>query len=472
MNGTEAPAVSSGTFTLADAGGGLGTPADIPSEDVRQAMAFEKDADRILREGRPFEYILQTFSLDHEGDLSVARCMALVFASSSVANGDGLHCYLSGSSGKGKSHAADTMFKQLPAEYRYNRSFSDRYLFYAGNDPQSGLKEGVVVLVDDQTMSESVQEIFKVAVSHFREGTDYGTVVNQKPHTLKMPPRISWCLLKVDDPGDDQVMNRLIQARIQETEEKIRDSAKKIQQKYRDLKKKNIEKDRPEVRVCREIWAKIKIERVAVEVPCASYVIFADYENLRNHELFFNLVMAHAVIYRWQRREIGVTEDEIPIIEATEADYKEARYIFEALHSFGGQRHNTLRSEDAVIDALIRMNPENGIFTVGQVATATGLSHNNCYRALNGRVGGKVAANMGGLLEKCPFIQKAGKRGQYELESETEIVQRGYINSEITRKESRNEEIYTVDVKALTAWKNQVEPVRLAREFKWERRAA
>lgn len=284
-----------------------------------------------------------------------------------------------------------------------------------------------------------------------------------------MPPRISWCLLKVDDPGDDQVMNRLIQARIQETEEKIRDSAEKIQEKYRDLSKKNIEKDRPEVRVCREIWAKIKIERIAVEVPCAGYVIFADYENLRNHELFFNLVMAHAVIHRWQRKEIGTTEDEIPIIEATEADYKEARYIFEALHSFGGQRHNTLQKEDAVIDALIRMNPEGGIFTTREIAEETQLSYAQIYRALNGRTSGKVMEKLGGLLAKCPCIQKAGKRGRYELESETEIVQGKYQNTEITRKESRNEDIYTVDVKALTSWKDQVEPVRLTPGFKWDK---
>ncbi len=440
----------------------------IAKENLQVLESIETEAETVLKEGRPFEYFLNTFRMDHEGDLTVARCMALVFASSSVANGDGLHCYLSGSSGKGKTHAAETMFKQLPSEYRYNRSFSDRYLFYAGNDPTSGLKPGVVVLVDDQTMSESVQEIFKVAVSHFKEGTDYGTVVNQKPHTLKMPPRISWCLLKVDDPGDDQVMNRLIQARIQETEEKIRDSAKKIQEKYRDLKKKNIVTDRREIRVCQSIWNRIKSDLVAVEVPCAGHVLFAEYENLRNHELFFNLVMAHAVIHRWQRREIGKTEDEISIIKATEQDYKEARDIFAALHSFGGQKHNTLKNEDVLIDALIRLNPDDNLFTLREIATETGLSHNQCYRAINGRSGGKVVAEMGGLLAKCPFIQKGGKRGQYELETETQIVQGKFQNSEITRKESRNEDIYTVDVKALTAWKNQIEPVRLVSGFKWE----
>lgn len=436
--------------------------------NVRELTRILDEADRILKEGTPFDYFLNTFQLDHEGDLTAARSMALVFAAGSVANGDGLHCYLSGSSGKGKTHAAETMFRQLPKEYRFNRSFSDRYLFYAGNDSNSGLKSGVVVLVDDQTMSETVQEIFKVSVSHYRDGTDYGTVVNQKSHTLKMPGRVSWVLLKVDDPGDDQVMNRVIQARIQETEEKIKDSAKKIQQKYRDLKRKSIDTDRREILICREMWNRIKLENVAVEVPCAGHVEFADYGNLRNHELFFNLIMAHAVIHRWQRDEVGRTEDDIPIVLATESDYKEALLIFESLYSFGGQRHNTLKNEDTVIEALIAMNPEDGIFTIRQVANETGLDYNAAYRSVNGRSDGKNSAKLGGLLAKCPAIQKGGRRGQYDLETETQIIEGKRTHGELIRKESYNEDFYEVDVKALKTWKDHEEPVKLAPGFKWE----
>lgn len=437
-------------------------------ENTNDVLRIEAEAERILQEGRPFEYFISTFALDHEGDLTAARCMAMVFASSAVSNGEGVHCYLSGSSGRGKTHAAETMFRQLPDDFRYNLGFSDKFLFYAGNDAKTGLKGGVVILIDDQTMSESVQEIFKVSVSHYREGTKYGTVVNQKAIVLNVPARLSWILLKVDDPGDDQVMNRVIQARIQETDEKIRDSAKKIQEKYQNLQKKNIQSDRREIRICRSMWQKIKDLRVAVEVPCAGHVIFADYENLRNHELFFNLIMAHAVIHRWQRRETGITEDNIPIILATEADYKEARLIFESLHSFGGQRHRTLQNEDLVIDALIGLNPENGIFTIRQVAAVAGLSHKVCGRALNGREStGKVKGEMGGLLDKCPFIQKMGKRGKYELETETEIVNKKDRVVEITRKESFNEEIYQVNLDSLKAWRNNSIPVWLAPGFKW-----
>ncbi|RPJ52523.1 MAG: hypothetical protein EHJ95_03910, partial [Methanobacteriota archaeon] len=232
--------------------------------NVEAVVAIEREAEGILKSRNPFKYFLDAFKLDHEGDLTTARCITLVFAASSVANGDGLHAYLSGASGRGKSHSAETMFRQLPDEYRYNRSFSDRYLYYAGNDATSGLKEGVVVLVDDQTMSESVQELFKVSTSHYNDpaGTIYGTVLSQKAITLRMPPRISWVLLKVDDPGDDQVMNRLIQCRIDESEAKVRDSAKRIQNKYANLSERTVDKERREIQVCRSMWTRLKGERV------------------------------------------------------------------------------------------------------------------------------------------------------------------------------------------------------------------
>jgi len=152
----------------------------------------------------------------------------------------------------------------------------------------------------------------------------------------------------------------------------------------------------------------------------------------------------------------------------TEADYKEAKNIFEALYSFGGQKHNTLKNEDEVIEALIRLNPENSIFTLRQVAAETGLNHSTVHRAINGRTDGKAMAKLGGLLAKCPFIQKGGKRGQFELQTDVQYIKNGNQTTEITRKENYNEDIYRVDVKALAAWKNHVEPVRLALAFRWE----
>ncbi len=439
-------------------------PEDDVSANVREALERDGvlEAEQILRKGKPFDYFLKTYQLDHEGDLTPARVMALTFASSAVINGDGLHTYLSGNSGRGKSHAAETMMKQLPDQYRYNRAFSDKYLYYAGSG--GGLIEGAVIMVDDQTMSPQIQELFKVGVSNFQQGVKYGTVMNQKAITLELPPRISWCMLKVDDPGDDQVMNRLIQARIDESEEKIKASAQKIQGKYCGLERKVVKEDRKEVKICRHMWGEIKGNKVAVEVPCAGSVKFLDYHNLRNHELFFNLVMAHAVIHQFQRNVIGYTTDGEKIIEATYEDYKEAKWIFEALYQFGGQRYNTLRSEDSVISALLAMDLDEGIFTIKDLSTVTGLNDYDIRRALNGRRG-KDGNLLGGLLSKCPHIVRVGNLSNHE--TKTEYNQRG--QTEVSSKKTWNQEIYKVHMERLELWKRDGvgEPVWLDDSFEW-----
>ena len=428
----------------------------------REAESRRREADRILREGRPFKYLIDTFQRDHEGDLTAARCLALVFASGSVINGDGLHALISGTSGRGKSHSARMMYTQLPDRYKCNKRFSDKHLYYMAES--GGINEGAVILIDDETLSETIQELLKWYTSEYNKGIHYGTVYQQKSKELNLPARISWVILKTDQPGDDQVMNRLIQCRVDESEDKVRASARKIQEKYRNLKNRTVGKDRREVVVCQEIWRRIKAEPVAVEVPCAGSVRFADYDNLRNHEIFFNILMAHAVIHRWQRKQIGTTEDGYTIIEASEDDYKEAKTIFEALFAFGGQKHNTLTNEDKVARALLKMNPSDGVFTIREVAAITELPHKTIRRALHGREGGKAGDGLGGLLEKCPAIQSKGRRGQYELE-----ISRSdrYDSGEIIRKEHFNEEVFSVNLVKLQTWLKGGEPVWLE-NFKWE----
>jgi hypothetical protein len=431
-----------------------------------RAAHLKKMADGILATGNPYQYFLDTFQLDHAGDLTAARSLILTFASSSVANGDGLNTYLSGSSGRGKSHTATIMFQQIPGKYNFNRSFSDRYLLYASMNAATGLSPGAVVLIDDQTMSPTIQELFKVAVSNFKDGVQYGTVLKQTAVDLKMPPRVAWVLLKVDDPGDDQVMNRLIQARIIEDDEKVKEAADMIQSKYHKLTEKNVKNARDEVVVCQHMWNWLKENMVAVECPCAGYVRFGDYHNLRNHEIFFNMMMAHATIFQQQRKIVGETIDGIKIIEASKEDYKEAKYIFEALHRFGGQKHNTIKNEDLVIKAMLELQKK--VVTMKDIAGKVGLQYTSAYRALHGRRG-KDGNILGGLLDKCPYIQKADKRGRYEMEMEHNYTQ-GHSGgtTEIIRKESYNEDIYEIDISGLESWSGIGELVSLPHSFKWE----
>lgn len=435
---------------------------DVEIPGMTESLAAEKEADRILREGQPFKYFLDTFLKDHEGDLTVASCMALIFAASAVANGDGLHGIISGKSGGGKSHAAGRMIAQLPGIYKFDRQFSEKHLFYAGES--GGIHEGGVIVIDDKTLSEAVQELLKGYTSNYHAGVTYGTVFNQKAKDLTLPPRISLVLLKVDDPGDDQILNRMIQCRVKEDKDKIEAASRKIQEKYAGLLNKRVTKDRFEILVCREMWSRIKEQLIAVEVPCSGHVQFVDYNNLRNHEIFFNILMCHAAIHRWQRKEIGRTQDGLPVIQANKDDYKEASLIYEALFTFGGQRHNTTAPEDAIIQAIIELSPADGHFTIPEVAKIAGMNYQTARRAINGRRASNNGEVLGGLLQKCPAIQKIGRRGRYEIE--TDLSQNQY--GEIIRKEHFNVEIYKADLPALAKWKGSGSPVSLAPGFKWD----
>jgi len=435
--------------------------SEIPG--LSESLAAEREAERILKEGRPFDYFIKTYQLDHADDLTVARCMALIFAASAVANGDGLHGIISGKSGGGKSHAASKMIAQLPSRYKFERQFSEKHLFYAGES--GGIHEGAVIVIDDKTLSEAVQELLKGYTTNYHNGVTYGTVFNQKAKDLTLPPRISLILLKVDDPGDDQILNRMIQCRVNESEDKIKAASKKIQEKYGGLLKKTVTKDRWEILVCREMWTRIKDQMMAVEVPCYGKVRFVDYDNLRNHEIFFNILMCHTAIHRWQRKEIGKTQDGIPVIQAKREDFKAAVDIYEALFTFGGQRHNTTEPEDKIIRALVELAPPAGHFTINEVATIAGMHYQSARLAIVGRRSANNAETLGGLLQKCPAIQKIGKRGRYELEIERSEIRE---HSEIIRKEHFNEDVYFVNLDALNSWMAAGSPVALDPGFKWE----
>ena len=86
--------------------------------DATSRIDHTTEASRILREGDPIQYILNSFATDHEGDEVVAKSLIMSFASRSVINSNGLHVLVTGESGKGKSHAFDTMIQHIPQEFR------------------------------------------------------------------------------------------------------------------------------------------------------------------------------------------------------------------------------------------------------------------------------------------------------------------------------------------------------------------
>jgi len=155
----------------------------------------------VLRHGDPKQVMLRAFGLDHEGDEVVAECLVMSLASRSVENTNGLHVSVTGESGKGKSHAFATMLRQVPERFRLEGAMSNKALFYI-----EGMQPGSVVVLDDQSLSEEVQEILKGATTCFREPIEYRTVTtDRKVRVCTIPERCVWWVAKVEGTGDDQV---------------------------------------------------------------------------------------------------------------------------------------------------------------------------------------------------------------------------------------------------------------------------
>lgn len=92
-------------------------------------------------------------------------------ASWSVLNSKGLHVSVTGESGKGKSHAFETMLRQVPPDLRLDGRMSDKTLFYIED-----IKAGSVIALDDTALSEQMSEILKGVTTSFAEPFKYHTV--------------------------------------------------------------------------------------------------------------------------------------------------------------------------------------------------------------------------------------------------------------------------------------------------------
>jgi len=170
------------------------------SDEIREKAAG------ILRTGDPLPYMLEVFEKFHVGDRIVAECLIMSVASQSVENTKGLHVSVSGNSGKGKSHACNSMLKLIPEDYRLSGTVSDKALYYNPN-----LQPGTVFLFDDVSLSEDLQEILKSATANFCDRIEHQTLTTDRQLKIcSIPERCVWWLAKVETVGDDQVMNRML----------------------------------------------------------------------------------------------------------------------------------------------------------------------------------------------------------------------------------------------------------------------
>ncbi len=130
----------------------------------------------ILQHGDPVEYILSVYSRIHVGDIQIGKVLLLSIANQSVLNSEGLQPKLSGASGKGKTHAAKSMFHLIPdVGYKLEGSLSAKSMYYFPD-----LKPGTVIFSDDIRINADLEDTFKRAMSKFKQPTLHRTVTTNE----------------------------------------------------------------------------------------------------------------------------------------------------------------------------------------------------------------------------------------------------------------------------------------------------
>ncbi|HWQ64574.1 MAG TPA: hypothetical protein VN429_09180 [Methanospirillum sp.] len=358
-----------------------------PVEDILTSKTMD-----ILTNGDPLALVLETFSKRHEGDRQVACCLAHSLISRTVLNSKGLHVSISGESGKGKSHAMETMRSLVPPEYRIDGRVSDKALFYMEN-----LVAGTVISLDDVSLSDQMQEILKGVTSSFQKPFPYRTVnKDRKPQTCIIPERCVWWLAKVEGVGDDQVFNRMLTCWIDDTEEQDQKVLEKTLFEAGQLPgvTPNIDED---IRICQQMWK--KLNAVWVVIPYATRIRFQSAENRRNPDMLLDLIRTHAAIFQYQRERQVINDS--PCIVATIEDFNEAAKLFMALNGETGSQGSKLTKREAALVSTLSLYGHHEV-TIAELQRKSGWTSSSIAKLFHGyNSHGKTYS---GILSKCPAV--------------------------------------------------------------------
>ena len=367
----------------------LASARTTPSErDIR----VQEEATRILSLRDPVQYIVDTFGEDHIGDQVVAHCCTMSFASRYAINSVGLHVSISGESGKGKSHAMSTMSALLPQDLASTNRMSDKALFY-----KTDLKAGSAICLDDQGLSDHMQEILKGVTTSFQKEFRYDTVNKDRAGmTLIIPERCVWWVAKVEGVGDDQVWNRMLSCWIDDS---LEQDYAVMQNALKNAASRphHAQGEREQVLVCREIWQQLR--PVYVVIPYAERIRFSDTRNRRNVDMLLDLIHARAAMMQFQRATIE--QAGYLCVAATVEDFWYAADLYTVLTGeSGGQLTKMTRKEADVVSCIVRMNQTE--FTIHDLQKQSGMSNSVINKILQGyQSRGNIYS---GLLEKCPAI--------------------------------------------------------------------
>ncbi|HEY3361482.1 MAG TPA: CHC2 zinc finger domain-containing protein [Methanosarcina sp.] len=358
-------------------------PEDLPDEPEDRLNRYPEQikelAYKILKEGDPLEFILDTWNLRHVGDRNIGENCLCAVASTYIVNTRGLHVKPSGESGKGKSDSIIEVLLLLPKNKYISGSMSSKSLFY-----HPDLKPGTIIYSDDANFTEDMIATLKQSTSSFQEPTKHMTVVKQEYAEHLIPERCSFWFSTVDGIPEEQLANRFLNADVD-------GSKKQDENVYNHIKDSELNLNLPiddDILICRCIFDILGKELYKIKIPFIKAIEWTNIENRRNFPKFLDILRSVTFFNVMQRQNInGYYLSDIE-------DFDRALEIYK-----GTSKNNATNLTDLELKVLKYIESE-GSATIKKLTKLLNVSRQRVMQILHGKDG------KGGMCAKVPQLNK------------------------------------------------------------------
>lgn len=393
----------------------VNTILDDEGDDIR------KEALEILKNGKPIEFLIQTYHEEYVGGDEYGRALILSAHCGTCKNTLGLHPGVDGRSGEGKTLAMQVVINMIPDEYKVCGKITPNALFY--ND----IQPGTTVFMDDVgKMDPELERIIKLSTSFYQQGAENLSVANHEGIRQKIPACINWWITGVDAGSFDiQILNRNMNIGID-----ILNKSQKEDHKMEIFLHQVDDGDTGReilglshnIKVAREISGQLlRSEQVNVKIPYLKdvdggiIINWHDIDNSRNFPIFLDMIRVSASIHRYQRTTIDGS------IIANLDDYDNAKKVWESISKEQVTKLN--RQDQEVITALVDMNAYDKPVDINQLADKMNKNYKTVYQKLYGRPNDGIK----GLIDRYDNIRIVE---QGEIEYEKELTNDGFFERE------------------------------------------
>jgi hypothetical protein len=367
---------------------------------------IEGKALEIMKNSDPVDYVIEIYNRLHVGDTNLGKIMLISIASLSAVTTDGTQPKLSGEPGKGKTHAATSMFHLIPdVGYKLEGSLSSKSLFY---DPD--LIPGTIIFSDDVRISDDLEDTLKRAMSNFQRPTIHKTLDKQsRPRTLTIPPRFVFWMTSVSSPFSSELNSRLYDINVDERPEA--DQAVTEQRKKRARRGDEELPIDEDVKICRAIIHTVRCRIFHVRIPYADHIQWRDSRDRRNFNRFLDLIQGLAILRFMQRPT--VEQGGTHTIMANIQDFDDAKTLYDDTSKT--QITKVTDAERLLAVWLAGRGPKtiNEIVNEYRKPDETQYRYNSIRKLVKGNDG------KGGLLDKVPgmTLSYVNRVESYELRS-------------------------------------------------------